>query len=77
MSLENFEYVQLIGKPKAKCKVWTHFGFPTDATGMVIDKKKKNICWLLKVNVAYWGNTLDLAYHLWQVQYICVIQHDT
>ena len=49
MSLENFEYAQLVGKPKAKSKVWLHFGFPADATGMVINKKK-TICWLRKVD---------------------------
>ena len=66
MSLENFEYAQLVCKPKTKSKVWTHFAFPADATGMVIDKKKI-VCRLCKVTIAYSGNTSNLTYHLRRV----------
>ena len=66
MLLENLEYAQLVGKPKATGKVWTHFGLPIDATGTVIDKKR-TIGRLCKVNIAYLGNTLNLTYHLRQV----------
>ena len=63
MSLENSEYAQLVDKPKAKSKVRIHFGFPTDATGTVIDKK--TVCRLCKVNIVYLGNTSNLTYHFW------------
>ena len=66
MSLENFECVQLVGKPKAKSKVLTHSAFPANATGTVIDKKK-TVCWLCAINVVYSGNTSNLTYHLWRV----------
>ena len=65
MLLEKFEYAQLVCKHKAKSKAWTHFGFPADATGMVINKN--TICQLCKVNMTYSGNTSNLTYHLWQV----------
>ena len=57
------EYAQLVGKSKAKSKVWTHFGFPADGNGTFINQKKV-ICRLCKSTVAYSGNTSNLSYHL-------------
>ena len=54
MSLEKFEYAQLVDKPKAKSKIWTSFGFSTDAAGMEIDKKI--VCRLRTVNIVHLGN---------------------
>ena len=56
LSLEKFEYAQLADKPKAKSKIWTCFGFSTNAVGTEINKKKKIICRLHTVNIAYLGN---------------------
>ena len=36
----SIKYEQLVAKPKAKSKVWKHFGFPAVASGSIIDKKK-------------------------------------
>ena len=33
-------YEQLVAKPKAKNKVWRHFGFPAVAPGTIIDKRR-------------------------------------
>ena len=57
------EYAQLVGKSKVKSKVWTHFGFPADGNGTIINQKKV-ICRLCKSTVAYSGNTSNLSYHL-------------
>ena len=38
VNCDNFE--KLIVKPKCKSKVWKHFGFPADAHGEILDKKK-------------------------------------
>ena len=66
MPVENYECTQLVGEPKAKSMVWGRFGFPTDATGMVIDKKK-TAGHIHVANIAYLGNTSNLTNHLWQV----------
>ena len=60
------EYEQIVGKPNTKSKVWTHFGFPADASGTIVDKKKL-VCRLCKAILAYSGNTSNLAYHLQRV----------
>ena len=32
----SLEYAKLVGKKKAKSKVWTHFGFPADDDGTIL-----------------------------------------
>jgi len=59
----SIEYEQLISKPKAKSKVWRHFGFPAVADGTIIDKKKI-ACRLCRAIITYSGNTSNLTYHL-------------
>ena len=59
----SIEHKQLISKPKAKSKVWRHFGFPAVANGTIIDKKII-ACRLCRAIIAYSGNTSNLTYHL-------------
>ena len=56
-------YERLVSKANAKSKLWTHFGFPADSDGTVIDPKKI-ICKLCKENIPYSGNTTNLGYHM-------------
>ena len=35
----SIKYEQLVAKPKAKSKVWRHFGFSAVAAGTIIDKR--------------------------------------
>ena len=63
MSVDCGDFEKLVAKPKCKSKVWKHFGFPADAHGEVMDKKKI-VCRLCKAIIAYLGNTSNLTYHL-------------
>jgi hypothetical protein len=60
------EFEQLVDKRKAKSDVWKHFGFLANAHGVITDKKKI-ICWLCKVAIAYSGHTSNLTYHLQRI----------
>ena len=70
----SIEYEQLIAKPKAKSKMWRHFGFPAVATGTIIDKKKI-ACRLCKAVIPYSGKTSNLTYHL-QREHSCEHLHE-
>ena len=63
MSVDCGDFEKLVAKPKCKSKVWKHFGFPADAHGEIMDKKKI-VCRLCKATIAYSGNTSNLTYHL-------------
>ena len=63
MSVNGGKFEKLVAKLKCKSKVWKHFGFPADAHGETMDKKKI-VCSLCKAIIAYLGNTSNLTYHL-------------
>ena len=62
------EYCSVVERPKAKSKIWKHFGFPGDANGTIITTKKV-VCKLCRDQhrdntIPYSGNTLNLRYHV-------------
>ena len=54
-----------LAKPKCKSKVWKHFGFPANAHGEIMDKKKDQMS-IVQGNHSILGNTSNLTYHLQQ-----------
>ncbi|XP_043548306.1 E3 SUMO-protein ligase ZBED1-like [Chiloscyllium plagiosum] len=55
--------LKLVCHPRAKSKVWKYFGFDTDAEGCIL-QWKKIYCRVCRAQIAYSGNTSNLAYHL-------------
>lgn len=55
--------LKLVCHPRAKSKVWKYFGFDTDAEGCIL-QWKKIYCRVCHAQIAYSGNTSNLAYHL-------------
>uniref|UniRef100_UPI00398E5619 E3 SUMO-protein ligase ZBED1-like n=1 Tax=Pristiophorus japonicus TaxID=55135 RepID=UPI00398E5619 len=55
--------LKLVCHPRAKSKVWKYFGFDTDAEGCIM-QWKKIYCRICRAQIAYSGNTSNLAYHL-------------
>ncbi|XP_069748118.1 E3 SUMO-protein ligase ZBED1-like isoform X2 [Narcine bancroftii] len=56
-------HLKLVCHPRAKSKVWKYFGFDTDAEGCIL-QWKKIYCRICRAQIAYSGNTSNLAYHL-------------
>ena len=48
---------------KTKSELWKYFGFRSDNTGRIINKKEI-ICRKCKTVIAYCGNTTNMAYHM-------------
>lgn len=55
--------LNLVAHPRAKSKVWKYFGFDTDADGCILHWKRI-YCRVCMTQIAYSGNTSNLAYHL-------------
>ncbi|XP_047433015.1 dehydrogenase/reductase SDR family member on chromosome X isoform X1 [Mugil cephalus] len=55
--------INLVAHPRAKSKVWKYFGFDTDADGCILHWKRI-YCRVCMSQIAYSGNTSNLAYHL-------------
>ncbi|XP_028323506.1 zinc finger BED domain-containing protein 1-like [Gouania willdenowi] len=55
--------LNLVAHPRAKSKVWKYFGFDTDADGCILHWKRI-YCRVCMSQIAYSGNTSNLAYHL-------------
>ncbi|XP_072307482.1 E3 SUMO-protein ligase ZBED1-like [Eucyclogobius newberryi] len=55
--------LNLVAHPRAKSKVWKYFGFDTDSDGCILHWKRI-YCRVCMTQIAYSGNTSNLAYHL-------------
>jgi len=53
----------IIPLPNGKSKVWRHFGFRTDGTGTILNKREV-VCKICAQTLPYSGNTTNLTHHL-------------
>lgn len=65
--MADVEWDKLVALPSTKSKVWTHYGFPANSSGKIVDKKKV-YCKLCDppLPIPYSTNTSNLMYHLQQ-----------